>query len=119
MQVVGIIDLVWNGRKIEVEKGATFTHGGLMNEAVEVGRSTHRAQSYQSSEVKGTTVLKRGQRWRDIWTTEEGELQVACDSGQTFIIKDAFLEGDIPEIKGGEGKFDLTWKGGIPEEILG
>lgn len=117
-QVLGIVDIVWRGRTLSVEKGASIRPGGIKNNPVTYGRTVGRAQEYQGSEVKGTINLERGQRWGNTWDPGEGELQVVCDTGQTFVIYDAFLSGDIPTITGGEGgKMEMTWSGGSAEEI--
>ena len=118
MQVLGIIDIVWRGRNLSVEKGAKIKIGGIKNNAVTYGRKVARAQEFESSEVSATTHFERGQRWGDIWSADEGELQVVCDTGQSFIINDAFLT-DIPDITGGEGgKIELKWSGSSPTEVL-
>lgn len=118
MQTLGIVDIIWRGRAISVEKGAKIKVGGLKNNVVNYGRRTARAQEYEGSEVTATTALEKGQRYGNLWDAEEGELQVVCDNGQTFIIRDAFLT-DHPEVTGGEGgKIELKWAGSAPEEVL-
>lgn len=118
MQTLGIVDIVWRGRNIPVEKGAKIKVGGIKNNVVNYGRRTARAQEYEGSEVTAVTNLARGQRYGNLFDAEEGELQVVCDTGQTFVIRDAFLT-DIPEITGGEGgKIELKWAGSAPEEVL-
>ena len=118
MQVLGIVDIVWRGRNIPVEKGAKIKVGGIKNNAVTYGRKVARAQEFEGSEVSATTHFERGQRWGNTWDAAEGELQVVCDTGQSFIINDAFLT-DIPDITGGEGgKIELKWAGSVPTEVL-
>jgi len=118
MQTLGIVDIVWRGRNIPVEKGAKFKIGGIKNNAVTYGRKVGRAQEFMGSEVSATTNLERGQRWGNTWDAAEGELQVICDTGQTYVMDDAFLT-DIPDITGGEGgKIELQWMASAPEEIL-
>jgi len=118
-QVLGIIDIIWRGRNIPVEKGAKFRIGGLKNNPVTYGRKVGRAQEYQGSMVTATTNLERGQRLGNLLDSGEGELQVRCDTGQTYVLKDAFLSGDRPETTGGEGgKIELNWEGGTPTEVL-
>lgn len=117
-QVLGIVDLIWRGRNLPVEKGAKFRMGGIKNTAVTFGRKVGRAQEYQGSEITATTHLEAGQRLGNLLDPGEGELQVVCDTGQTFVFNDAFLEGDIPEVTGGEGgKIELKWAASSPEEI--
>lgn len=118
-QVLGIVDILWQGRNVPVEKGAKFKVGGIFNNAVTYGRKTGRAQEYKGSEVEATTALERGQRFGDLYQTGEGELQIICDTGQTFVADDAFLV-EQREIKGGEGgKVELKWAASDFEEIVG
>ncbi len=118
MQTLGIVDIIWRGRNIPVEKGAKIKIGGIKNNVVTYGRKVARAQEFEGSEVSATTHLEKGQRYGNLWDPDEGELQVVCDTGQTFIIKDAFLT-DHPEVTGGEGgKIELKWAGSAPEEVL-
>ncbi|MBB2685140.1 UNVERIFIED_ORG: hypothetical protein GGD47_002728 [Rhizobium etli] len=117
-QVLGIVDIVWRGRNIPVEKGAKFKRGGIQNTAVTYGRKVGRAQEFVASEVTAVTNLEAGQRLGNLLDPGEDELQVVCDTGQTFVWGDAFL-GETPEVTGGEGgKMELKWFGGEPEEIL-
>lgn len=119
MQTLGLIDIVWRGRQIPVKRGAKIRVGGIQNTVVTYGRKVGRAQEYVGSEVTATTNFERGQRFDNIWDAGEGELQVVCDTGQTFVMNDAFLT-ERPEITGGEdGQFELKWAASTPEEILG
>jgi hypothetical protein len=117
-QTLGIVGLIWKGRKIPVEKGAKYKPAGPKNNVVVVGRQVHRAEEFEAGEVTGTTVLKKGQRYGDLYGTGEGELQFECDTGQTFIAPDAF-QTDRPDITGGEGgKVELKWAIGDVEEVV-
>ena len=117
-QTVGIIDAIFNGVKIPLEKGATFNPGGLKNNPVIVGRQVHRSQEMTASMLKGTTVLRRGQKLSSLIPKDEGELQVKCDTGQTFTVPDAFLQ-NIPDVTGGEGgKIQLEFAGSEATELF-
>lgn len=118
MQTLGIVDIIWRGRQIPVETGAKLKVGGIKNNVVTYGRRVGRAQEFEGSEVTAVTPYERGQRLGNLWAPDEGELQVVCDTGQTFVMKDAFLT-DRPELTGGEGgKIELKWAASAPEEIL-
>lgn len=118
-QVLGIVDIIWKGRNVPVEKGAAIRIGGFKNNAVTYGRKVGRAQEYQGSEVTATTHLEAGQSLVALLDASEGELQVRCDTGQVFVLYDAFLVDDRPTATGGEGgKIELKWAGGTPEEIV-
>lgn len=117
-QTLGIIDIVWKGRNIPVEKGAKLKLGGMKNNGVVYGRKVGRAQEFEGSEIEAVTALERGQRMSELYTAEEGELQVQCDTGQTYTFPDAFLT-DNREMTGGEGgKIPLKWMASDYEEIV-
>ncbi len=87
-------------------------------QSVVYGRKVGRAGEYEASTVEATTAYERGQSVKALYTQEEGELQVLCDTGQTFVWPDAFLT-DNRELTGGEGgKVALKWAGGDYEEIV-
>ena len=116
-QVVGIIDAIFNGQKIPLEKGAVFNPGGFKNNTVIAGRQVFRAQEVVASKLEGTTVLAAGQKLSDVIPQGEGELQVICDTGQTFVVPDAFRT-EVPDITGGEGgKIKLVFNGSAAAEI--
>lgn len=118
MQVLGIVDIIWNGRNIPVEKGAKVKLGGIKNNAVVYGRRVGRAQEFMKSEISATTHLEKGQRLAELLLIGEGELQVVCDTGQSLVFPDAFLEGE-QEATGGEGgKIELKWAAGTYEEVI-
>lgn len=119
VQTLGIVDIIWRGRAIPAKKGAKIKPGGLENQVVVAGRKVGRSQQFVATEVTATTNFERGQRFEGaIWSTDEGELQVVCDTGQTFVCRDAFLT-ERPEITGGEdGQYELKWAGGACEEVL-
>ncbi|QIB34747.1 phage tail tube protein [Ancylobacter pratisalsi] len=118
MQSLGIIDIIWKGRKIDIEPGAKLLLGGLQNKGVTTGRKRKRVSEFKESIVTCTTTLDRGQSASDIYDPVEGELQVQCDTGQTYTFADAFMT-ERPEYSGGEGgKATIKWEGGDYEEIV-
>lgn len=117
-QTLGIIDLVWRGRKLATEKGAKLMLGGIKQTPVMYGRQVGYAGEMEASTVTATIPLERGLRLSDIWASGQGELQVVCDSGQTYVFPDAFLT-NRPNATGGEGgKVEMEWSAGFAEEIL-
>ncbi|HWJ72409.1 MAG TPA: phage tail tube protein [Kaistia sp.] len=117
-QVLGIIDILWRGSNIPVEKGAKLKLGGIKNNPVTFGRKVARAQEFMGSEITATTNLERGISYGAIYSEGEGELQVTCDTGHIYTFPDAFLT-DIPEMTGGEGgKLEMKWSAGDYEEVM-
>lgn len=118
MQTLGLIDLYWQGNKIDVEEGGTVTLGGVRNKPIVVGRQVMRAQQMMQSEIEVRTVVKAGQSITDLLGTTEGELQVKCDTGQTLVWDVAFLT-ETPKMTAGEGgKVELKFVAGTPQELL-
>lgn len=119
-QVLGIVDIIWLGQSIPVEKGSKLRLGGMKNNPVTFGREVGRAQEFQGSEISAKTHLKKGQRFGDLFNAEtEGELVVICDTGQTYSFADAFLSDDRPEMTAGEGgAIELKWAAGDYQEVL-
>lgn len=118
MRTLGVISIVWKGRNIPVEKGAKLKLGGMKNNPVVYGRKVGRAQEFVQSEVTATTAFEEGQVFADLYDEEEGELQVGCDTGQTYTFTDAFMT-ERSELTGGEGgKAELKWAAGDYQEVL-
>lgn len=117
-QTLGIVDIVWKGKRIPCEKGAKFKNGGIKNNPVILGRRVDRSEEFQAGEVSCTTALLRGQRMSDLFSLGEGELQVLCDTGQSYTWSDAFMMEPL-EVTGGEGgKIEMKWVVGEAEELL-
>ena len=117
-QTLGIVDLVWRGRKLATEKGAKLMLGGIKQNPVIAGRQVHYAGEMEASTVNATILLERGLRMTELWTVGYGELQVLCDTGQSYVFPDAFLT-NRPNATGGEGgKVEMEWAAGFAEEIL-
>lgn len=117
-QVLGLIEVSWRGNKIPVEKGGKVKLGGLMQKGMVVGQQTDYAQEYEMSEVTVTTRLRRGDSLLDIFAPGAGELQVLCDTGQTYTFPDAFVS-NRPEFTAGEGgKVQVKWNASNAAELV-
>lgn len=117
-QTLGIVDIVWRGEKLACEKGSELMLGGIKKNPVIYGRQVGWAGEMEASTVTATFPLERGRRMSDLWATNQGELQVICDTGQSYVFPDAFLT-NRPNATGGEGgKVKLEFAAGFAEEIL-
>ncbi len=118
-QTLGIFELYWGGKAIPIESGGKVTVGGVRNKPVIVGRQVRRAQEMVQSEVSVTSVVQAGQDVLGLLGTAEAEMQVICDTGQTFVWTTAFLEG-APGFTGGEGgKLEIKLVAGEPQQLQG
>jgi len=92
-QFLGRATIRANGQVIETAKGASLDVGGTKRNPVTVGR------------VVG-------------WAEESVPAMVECDTGQRYVINDAFLT-DTPTMKDGEGgNITLKFSGPSAEEVL-
>lgn len=118
-QSLGVVSVTWNGVKFPAEKGATFKQGGLVNKTVYAGARAFRSQEPMASEVKCTTPFLASTSIAAILAPGEAELTFICDTGQTYVVSNAWIIEQI-EITGGEGgKLTLTFNGNAAEELLG
>jgi hypothetical protein len=117
-QVLGLLQVVWNGTQIKVEKGSKVKLGGLVQKGVVTGSQVDFATEFEMSEVTATTVMQKGTALLGLFTPGQGELQVLCDTGQTYAFGDAFL-ANRPEFTGGDGgKVPLKWNASNPVELV-
>jgi len=117
-QVLGLIDVVWKGTKIDVEKGGKVKLGGLMQKPLVVGQQVDYSAEYDMSEITVTTRLRAGDDLLKMFSAGAGELQVQCDTGQTFTWSDAFI-ANRPDFTAGEGgKVQIKWNASAPTQLL-
>ncbi len=125
MQVLGIVDLVWNGVKLPIDKGGTFKQGGIVNKAQTAGRQVFNSQAYMESTVDASIPYRKGDTLAPYAGSITAELQFVCDTGQTYSIPDAFVTGQ-PQISGGGGgsgggsggSLKITWAGSAAQEVI-
>ncbi|OYV40415.1 MAG: hypothetical protein B7Z80_04630 [Rhodospirillales bacterium 20-64-7] len=101
-QTLGIVNLIWGGQKFAVANGATFKPGGLVAKRVVHGNKVDYANEGTASEISASFPLPNGMSIVGLKALSGSEAQFQCDSGQTFIITEATLDGDVA-VKGGAG----------------
>jgi hypothetical protein len=115
-QSLGIIDLIFGGTKLAVDKGASFMTGGLISTPVVAGRQITNSQQMMPASVKASFPLTAGMSLAALKALNGSELQVKCDTGQTYIINGAFFSKD-PAVKGGGGSnVSAEWSGQPAQE---
>ena len=107
-QTPGIVSIRWNRANLPVEKGATYKPAGRKANPVITGTEVNHSFEYQQGTAKGTTVLKKGQKFTALYVPGPGELIVRLDTGQQFAHPDAVLV-ETPEMKSDGGKISLEW----------
>lgn len=118
-QTLGLVSIIWRGAKIKIEQNdAQVTLGGLTQKPVITGQQVDYANEMELSEVTATTVVERGGSILTLYAPGQGELQVQCDTGQTYAWPDAFLSNPAKFAAGKGGKLKLHWSAGTPTEVL-
>lgn len=117
-QALGLVSIRWNGTKLPVEKGSTFQQGGLMQKPIITGQQVDFANEMREGKVSATKRLMRGDALLGIWSPGTGELQVQTDTGQTYLVPDAFLTNTANFTAGEGGKVKLEWAFGVAQEQL-
>jgi len=107
-QTPGIVSVAWNRANIAMEKGVNFKPAGKKANPIIVGTEVHYSFEFQQGTLKGTTVLKKGQKFTALYVPGPGELRVKLDTGQQFSYPDAVLV-ETPEMNGDGGKIPLEW----------
>jgi hypothetical protein len=117
MAVLGIIKAFWLGSQIDIKPGGTVKLGGLVNTPVVFGEQVEPARKMEASEVSVKAVVKDGLVVTDTFNVKQrGELQVQCDTGQTFVWDSAFINDAITITSGDNSEVDVKWACGTPLE---
>jgi hypothetical protein len=115
---LGIIDLIWGGVKLSVATGATFSPGGIVGKPVVAGRQVTEAGEFMPFKLSASFPLTAGMSLAALKALNGSEMQIKCDTGQTFTSPSAFLEGDI-SAKGGAGNnVSAKWAGQEAVELI-
>jgi len=115
--LLGIIKAFWLGNEVPVKPGSSFTLGGVSSKPQVVGTNVDFSNAMEASEVKLKVAVKSGVSITGTYARGvAGELQVQCDSGQTFTWENAFISGTIPITTGDSSEMEITFGGGTPLE---
>ena len=89
MQVLGILKAFWQGNEVPLMgNDSTVSLGGLVGEAKPVGVKIARSMKMKESMIKLAFAVQAGMSVTGTFPQGvEGELQVECDTGQTFTLK--------------------------------
>jgi hypothetical protein len=116
-QFLGRATLRMNGQVIETAKGASLDLGGVKRNPVVVGRLVGYAEETAPAMIEGETSLARGQSLEDLRNFAGGTAIFECDTGQRYVIAEAFVT-DAITLKDGEGGNVAIKIAGLPAEEL-
>lgn len=116
-QLLGRAYVKIDGAVLRSNTGAKLDVGGVVRSAV-VGNQVHGyAESVKEATVECEISLAKGDSLEGLRNTAGATITFECDTGQTYVVRDAWLQ-DPPVMTEGEGgKIPLTF-GGQPAEAL-
>ncbi len=118
MQSLGIIKCFWGGVELSIKPGGSFKLGGIVSKPQIAGTLVTRSESMTESEVTLKVLLLRGQRLTDLLPANvEQELQIQCDTGQTFVMESAFRKETMTVTSGDSSEVDVVFAGGAMVEV--
>ena len=101
-QFLGRATIRANGQVIESAKGASLDLGGTKRNPVTVGRVVGYAEETAPAMLECETALARGMSLETLRNLTGATVIFECDTGQRFVIRDAFVT-DTLTLKDGEG----------------
>ncbi len=117
-QFLGRATIRANGQVIETAKGASLDLGGTKRNPVIPGRVVGWAEETVAAMVECETSLRAGMSMEALRNLAGVTVIFECDTGQRYVINDAFLT-DTPTMKDGEGgNVTLKFAGPAAEEVL-
>lgn len=116
-QYLGRVKISANGVVLDTKPGASINLGGVKRTPVTNDHDMGNSESLEPSQIKCEVSLKKGERLEPLRTMTGATCVFECDTGQRYIVKDAFTT-DTLEITGGEGgRVGLTIVGKPAQEV--
>jgi hypothetical protein len=117
-QVLGRAIIRWGGRTIESEKGASLDTGGVRRNVVVYGRKVGHAEETAPAMLECVTALEAGAAVAEWNALKEATATFEADTGQVYVIRDAFLTEPLKMTDGEGGKVAFKLAGSPAEELV-
>lgn len=117
-QFLGQATIRWDGNLIETNKGASLDLGGDKRNAIVTGRKIGYAIETVPATVECETSLEVGMSLDAIRKMTGAVVTYECDTGQRYIIRDAFVTDAITLKDGDGGNISIKIAGTSAEEVL-
>lgn len=116
--LLGIVKAIWQGQNIPLKPGSSFNLGGVSAKPQVVGTQVDFSRSMEPSDIQLNVAVQAGMQITSLFPRGvQGELQVECDSGQTFVWENAFVSGTIDITTGDNSEARVKFAGGTPLEL--
>lgn len=117
-QFLGRATIRANGTVIETAKGASLDLGGTKRNPVTVGRVVGYAEETVPAMLECETALRTGMSLETLRNLTGATVIFECDTGQRYVIRDAFTTEAITLKDGEGGNVALKIAGPGAEEVL-
>ncbi|MEM7424175.1 MAG: phage tail tube protein [Pseudomonadota bacterium] len=117
MQIFGRATITLNGQVLESKDGASIDPGGLTNETSSSDQGHNYAQSLRPAMVKCSIQMTAGLSLADLNDANNVTIQFQCDTGQTYVLANAWRVGDLNATGGSGGGIDLEFHANAASEV--
>jgi hypothetical protein len=114
-QYIGKVRISVNGSVIDSKPGASIDIGGVMRDSVVNDQQMGYMETPKPSRIECEVALARGTSIEGLRNLTEGTAVFECDTGQRYIVKDAFTSETLV-VTGGQG-VKLVMMGLPAEEV--
>ena len=111
MKLVGKAYIKFDGNKLRTKTGATIDIGGQQRTAVVGNEYDGFTEEAKPAEIDCVISLGVGESLETIRNITDATVTFECDTGQSYLVRHAFL-ADTLKVTGGEG-------GNIPVKLIG
>lgn len=115
-QAFGRATITINGARINSKPGASIDPGGVTRTSETTDHQTDYSESLRPAMVKCSIPLNTGVSLADL-NGFQGTVQFICDSGQTYILANAFRVGELSASPGDGGGVELEFHADQATEV--
>lgn len=117
-QLLGRAYIKVDGDLLRSNDGAKIDLGGAMRDVITGSHTVHGfAEKIKASTVECEISLAKGDSLENLRNTTNATITFECDSGQTYIVREAFLMDTLTLTEGEGGKIPLKFGGQPAEEV--
>lgn len=116
-QVLGRATIKYDGKALRSDKGAKINVGGVSRKVIEGDQVHGFAEETKAPFIECEVNLAKGESLVELGKITDATVTFEADTGQTWVLKDAWVE-DPPEATAGDGgKVKLKFVGMSCEEM--
>ncbi len=107
----------WNGKVLDTEPGAKLNIGGLQNKTGKTSHNVYYTQELMESHLECVVPLAPGDSADEYRAITDATITFECDTGQVYLIPNAWISNTIEITDGEGGKIALHFDGDPAKEL--